>query len=137
MVNLGAQVWAAQLDVCDATAFKTLAIAVKEKWGTIDILGTFSLPRFIYCLFKLCGSVVNNAGLMLMSHMRHLKTDEWSAMIDTNIKGVLNGIAAVLPTMRQQKHGHIINISSDADRKTVPGSAVYRYIVVHFPQYCT
>jgi NADP-dependent 3-hydroxy acid dehydrogenase YdfG len=46
-------------------------------------------------------------------------------MIDVNIKGVLYGIAAVLPTMRQQKSGHVINLSSIAGHKVVPGAAVY------------
>ena len=46
-------------------------------------------------------------------------------MIDLNLKGVLYGIAAVLPIMREQRRGHLINISSDADRKVFPGSAVY------------
>ena len=46
-------------------------------------------------------------------------------MIDVNIKGVLNGVAAVLPTMMEQKSGHIINIASSAGRKIYPGGAVY------------
>jgi len=66
---------------------------------------------------------------MLLSYMRSLKTDEWNTMVDINIKGVLNGVAAVLPVMRKQRHGHIVNISSDADRKTFPGSAVYRHVI--------
>ena len=46
-------------------------------------------------------------------------------MIDVNIKGVLYGIAAVLPHMQQQKAGHIINVSSVAGHKVGPGFAVY------------
>jgi len=54
-----------------------------------------------------------------------VEVEEWDQMIDVNIKGVLYGIAAVLPTMRQQKSGHIINLSSVAGHKVFPGSAVY------------
>ena len=46
-------------------------------------------------------------------------------IIDVNLKGVLYGIAAVQPTMRQQKSGHVINLSSIAGHKVVPGAAVY------------
>ena len=70
-------------------------------------------------------ALVNNAGLMPLSYAKKLKTDEWDKMIDVNIKGVLNGVAAVLPSMMDHKAGHIINISSVAGRKVYPGGAVY------------
>jgi NADP-dependent 3-hydroxy acid dehydrogenase YdfG len=57
--------------------------------------------------------------------MDKLKVEEWERMIDVNLKSVLYGIAAVLPGMREQKSGHIVNLSSDADRKVFHGSAVY------------
>ena len=66
-----------------------------------------------------------NAGLMPSSPLSALKTDEWNRMIDVNIKGVLNGIAAVLPTFTSQKSGHIITTSSVAGLKAYPGGAVY------------
>lgn len=66
-----------------------------------------------------------NAGLMPNSPLSELKTDEWNSMIDVNIKGVLNGIAAVLPTFTSQKSGHIITTSSVAGLKAYPGGAVY------------
>src|SRR5688572_1311438 len=45
--------------------------------------------------------------------------------IDINCKGVLNGIAAVLPKMLERKSGHVVNISSDAGRKVFAGLGVY------------
>lgn len=69
--------------------------------------------------------LINNAGLMPLSYVKKLKTDEWEKMVDVNIKGVLNGVAAVLPTMRKNKRGHIINISSSAAHNYFPGGAVY------------
>jgi NADP-dependent 3-hydroxy acid dehydrogenase YdfG len=77
-----------------------------ETYGRIDVL-------------------VNNAALMPVSPLDQSKVEEWDQMIDVNIKGVLYGIAAVLPTMRQQKSGHVINLSSIAGHKVVPGAAVY------------
>lgn len=75
--------------------------------------------------FKTVDALVNNAGLMPLSYVKNLHTDEWDKMVDVNIKGVLNGVAAVLPTMMEQKSGNIINISSSAGRKIYPGGAVY------------
>jgi NADP-dependent 3-hydroxy acid dehydrogenase YdfG len=69
--------------------------------------------------------MLNNAGLMPLSLLEHLKVDEWEQMIDVNIKGVLYGIAAALPHMKQQKSGQIINVSSVAGHRVGPGSSVY------------
>ncbi len=70
-------------------------------------------------------AIINNAGLMPQSLLERLKVDEWDRMIDVNIKGVLYGVAAVLPHMKAQKSGHIINVSSVAGHKVGPGGAVY------------
>lgn len=78
----------------------------KEKFGKVDVI-------FL------------NAGIMPNSPMSQLKVDEWDAMVDINIKGVLNGIAAILPTFIEQKSGHIIATSSVAGLKNYPGGAVY------------
>lgn len=93
-------------DVADRAQVQALAEATLETYGRIDVL-------------------VNNAALMPVSPLDQIKVDEWDQMIDVNIKGVLYGIAAVLPTMRQQKSGHVINLSSIAGHKVVPGAAVY------------
>ena len=69
--------------------------------------------------------MLNNAGLMPHSPLERLKIDDWNRTIDVNLKGVLFGIAAALPHMKQQKSGHIINVSSVAGHKVRPGSAVY------------
>lgn len=66
-----------------------------------------------------------NAGLMPSSPLSALKTDEWRAMIDVNINGVLNGVAAVLPTFLERKSGHVIATSSVAGLKAYPNGAIY------------
>lgn len=66
-----------------------------------------------------------NAGLMPNSPLSALKTDDWHQMIDVNVKGVLNGVAAVLPAFLAQKSGHVIATSSVAGLKAYPGGAVY------------
>jgi NADP-dependent 3-hydroxy acid dehydrogenase YdfG len=69
--------------------------------------------------------IINNAGIMPHSPLGRLKVEDWSRMIDVNIKGVLHGIAAVLPHMQRQRSGQIINVSSVAGHKVRPGAAVY------------
>ena len=69
--------------------------------------------------------LINNAGVMLLSYMRNAHVDEWEKMIDVNLKGPLFGIGAVMPIMREQGSGHIINVSSMAGRRVFPSGAVY------------
>jgi len=70
--------------------------------------------------------IVNNAGIMLIAPLAALKVEERDRMIDVNIKGLLYGVAAVLPIMQRQKHGHIINIASVLGFKVLaPGGTVY------------
>ena len=69
--------------------------------------------------------MLNNAGLMPLAPLERLKVDEWDQMIDVNIKGVLYGVAAALPHMKEQKSGHIINVSSVYGHVVGPVTAVY------------
>ncbi|KJW12550.1 SDR family oxidoreductase [Levilactobacillus spicheri] len=85
---------------------EALVALAKERFGRVDVM-------FL------------NAGLMPNSPLSALKTTEWNQMVDVNIKGVLNGIAAILPTFKAQKSGHVIATSSVAGLKAYPGGAVY------------
>nr|WP_256369769.1 SDR family oxidoreductase [Tropicimonas sp. IMCC6043] len=66
-----------------------------------------------------------NAGIMPGSPLSALKIDDWHDMVDINIKGVLNGAAAVLPEFIARKSGHVIATSSVAGLKAYPAAAVY------------
>lgn len=70
-------------------------------------------------------ALINNAGFGPISPLDDLRVDEWEAMIDINIKGVLFGIAAALPVFRKQGFGHFVNIASTAGHKTVANQTVY------------
>jgi len=97
---------AIQCDVVKRLDMKEVAARTLSEFGGIDVL-------------------INNAGIMPLSFMAKLHEDEWEQTVDVNIKGVLNGIAAVLPTMMEQNKGHIINVSSVAGIKVFPSAAVY------------
>jgi NADP-dependent 3-hydroxy acid dehydrogenase YdfG len=102
----GGKALVVKTDVTKPDDFKNAVKKTVDAFGTVDVL-------------------INNAGLMPLSFVAKLKTDEWDKMVDVNIKGVLNGVAAVLPTLIKQKSGHIINISSSAAHNYFPGGAVY------------
>ena len=104
--QLGGQAVYQVTDVTKTEQLEQLAKLAQETYGSVDVL-------------------VNNAGLMPLSQLHKNKQDEWDTMVDVNIKGVLYGIGAVLPYMRKQKAGHIINISSVAGHEVMPSSAVY------------
>ncbi|MDM0107581.1 SDR family oxidoreductase [Variovorax sp. J22R24] len=103
----GGDAIAVATDVSKRADLEKLAASAIEAFGRIDVL-------------------VNNAGVMPLSPIEKLKVDEWDRTIDVNIKGVLYGIAAVLPSMTAQGSGHIINIASVAGLKVfTPIGTVY------------
>ncbi|MER8595476.1 SDR family oxidoreductase [Mesorhizobium sp. M1182] len=93
-------------DVTDAGQVQNLVNTAVREFGRIDVM-------------------LNNAGLMPLAPLERLKVDEWDRMIDVNIKGVLYGIAAALPYMKEQRSGHIINVSSVYGHVVDLGAAVY------------
>jgi NADP-dependent 3-hydroxy acid dehydrogenase YdfG len=95
-----------KLDVTDRADVAAFAKDAIDTFGRVDVL-------------------INNAGVMPLSPMASLKVDEWEQMVDVNIKGVLWGIAAVLPTMNEQGSGHIVNIASIGGLQVSPTAAVY------------
>ncbi len=68
---------------------------------------------------------VNNAGVMPLAPVEMNRLEEWNWMVDVNIKGVLNGVAAAQPLMRAHGGGQFVNVSSVAGHVVFPGAAVY------------
>lgn len=102
----GYQALSVATDVTDSAQVQALVDAAIARFGRIDVM-------------------INNAGVMPHSPLERRKIADWDRMIDVNIKGVLYGIAAALPSMQERKSGHIINVSSVAGHKVRSGSAVY------------
>lgn len=94
------------LDVTDPKQMEAIVALARKQYGRVDVL-------------------VNNAGVMPLSPLEALKIDEWNRMIDVNIRGVLHGIAAVLPVMKAQGTGQIVNIASIGAYEVSPTAAVY------------
>ena len=94
------------LDVTSAEDMRDFVRGAEAAYGQVDV-------------------IVNNAGVMPLSPLSSLKVDEWDRMIDVNIRGVLHGIAAVLPGMERQGHGQVINVSSIGGLAVSPTAAVY------------
>lgn len=70
-------------------------------------------------------AIVNNAGVMLLGDTATQAPEQWERMLDVNVKGLLNGIHAVLGGMIERNHGTVINVGSVAGRKTFPNHVAY------------
>ena len=94
------------VDVTDREDVKAFIHFAKDQFGRVDV-------------------IFNNAGVMPLSPMKALKVEEWDNMINVNINGVLNGIAAGLPIMEAQGSGQFINTASIGAHVVAPTAAVY------------
>jgi len=106
ITDAGGTAVAVATDVTKLEDVQRLVGTAKEKFGRVDV-------------------IFNNAGLMPLSPLESLRIGEWDQMIDVNMKGTLYGIAAALPYMKEQKSGHVINVSSVYGHKVVATGAVY------------
>jgi NADP-dependent 3-hydroxy acid dehydrogenase YdfG len=106
ILDAGGEASFQELDVTSLDSMRAFVNAAVKRYGRIDVL-------------------VNNAGVMPLSMLEELRINEWDRMIDVNLRGVLHGIAAVLPVMKAQKAGHIVNIASTSAYRVDPTAAVY------------
>jgi NADP-dependent 3-hydroxy acid dehydrogenase YdfG len=101
----GEAVWRVT-DVRHRTSVADLVALATGRYGRLDVM-------------------VSNVGVGLVSPLDDLRVDDWDEMVDTNIKGVLYGIAAALPVFRRQQSGQFVHVASTAAYKTVPAQTVY------------
>lgn len=94
------------MDVTDEAQVKAAITTSLEKFGQIDVL-------------------VNNAGFGLLGSVEECSAEEVESVYRTNVFGLLNVTRAVLPSMRQHRSGHIINLSSIGGYRSYPGWGVY------------
>ncbi|HEV3422787.1 MAG TPA: oxidoreductase [Paraburkholderia sp.] len=103
----GDQVRAVALDVTDSAAARAAVQATLDAFGRLDV-------------------VVNNAGFGHLAPFEQASEDDFRAQIDTNFFGVVNVTRAALPILREQRSGHIIQISSVGGRVGIPGLSAYQ-----------
>lgn len=101
-----ANVLPVQADVSKEEDMKAVVKKTLEAYGSIDLL-------------------VNNAGLGFFKLTEEVSLEEWKKVFEVNVQGVFLATKAVLPHMKGQKSGTIINISSDVARYTIPNGAAY------------
>ncbi|KAA9155672.1 SDR family oxidoreductase [Amycolatopsis acidicola] len=104
--NAGGRAELLDVDVTKRVDLERLVALAVERFGRLDVL-------------------VGNAGVARIAPVEKLDVDDWDAMIDVNLRGVLHGIAAALPVFRSQGHGHLVTTISTSGIKIVPGQAVY------------
>ncbi|WP_338215775.1 SDR family oxidoreductase [Companilactobacillus muriivasis] len=104
--NSDAEIKTFKADVTKAEEVEKVIADTVAEYGRVDVL-------------------FNNAGIMPVNNLDQLAHDEWQNMLDINVKGVLNGIAAALPVMKKQKSGHIITTSSVLGYEVLPGYVAY------------
>lgn len=102
----GGEALAIVADVADESQVQTMVQQTQERWGQVDIL-------------------INNAGVMLLGNIDGANTEDWRRMININVLGLMYATHAVLPLMKAQGSGHIVNISSVAGRVANAGTGVY------------
>ncbi|WP_413098995.1 SDR family oxidoreductase [Streptomyces sp. Inha503] len=102
----GGEAVAVVTDVKRRTDLSRLVATARERYGKLDVL-------------------VSNAGISPISALDDLRVEDWEAMVDVNIKGVLYGIAEALPVFREQGSGHFVHTLSTAGLTIVPTMSVY------------
>ncbi len=115
-------------DRMEALAARIAAAGGEAAYAPTDVRRRGDLSNLVTLACERFGKLdvmVNNAGAGPISPLDALRVEEWDDMVDTNIKGVLYGIAAALPVFRHQGFGHVINTASTAAHRVVPNMAVY------------
>jgi len=102
----GRRVLTVYADVSNKTDVETMVQKTVENFGRID-------------------AVVNNAGILIASDVEHLKEEHWDSVLDVNAKGTFLVVQAVLPFMKKQNYGRIVNIASIGGKHGAPEQAHY------------
>ncbi len=98
--------WFLPLDVTNADERRAVVAAVEARWGGVDVL-------------------VNNAGIAYRSVLEHVNEQERLTQMHVNFLGPMHLMRLVLPHMRRQRRGHIVNISSVGGMMAMPTMAIY------------
>jgi NADP-dependent 3-hydroxy acid dehydrogenase YdfG len=106
ITEAGGEAIAVETDVTSREALHAFVAHARSRFGRLDVLH-------------------QNAGSMAVSPFDALDVDGWQQMVDVNLVGVLNGIAAALPVFREQGSGHFVHTASTSAHRIVPAQGVY------------
>src|SRR5437763_9593790 len=123
-VVLGAR----RTDRLEALAQKVLGDGGRAEVLDVDVTRRADLERLVALAVDRFGRLdvlVGNAGVARIAPVADLDVDDWDAMIDVNLRGVLHGIAAALPVFRRQGRGHLVTTVSTSGLRISPTQAVY------------
>ena len=93
-------------DIADEAFVKNAVEEIIKKFGTVDI-------------------AINNAGFGIFKQSDEITAAEWDSVFATNVKGTFIVSNAVMPVMKKNKSGHIINIASDVAKRVFAGGSLY------------
>lgn len=102
----GGSALALAADAVSLEAVRSVVAGTVDRFGSLDIL-------------------VANAGIMRVAPITENRVEDWTRMVDVNVKGVLHVLSATLPVMLEQGSGHIVSVGSLAGRRPFPGGTVY------------
>ncbi len=106
VAECGAQAFACRTDVRERSQVERFVQMALERFQTVDVL-------------------INNAGYGIRARIEDTTPEEYLDLLQVNLLGTVYGIHAVLPAMKRQKRGHIINVSSVAGKRAMPQSGAY------------
>lgn len=122
----GATVWIGDVD--DDVAATTAAGIPRCRAAYLDVTQRSSWERFVSDVARESGSIdilVNNAGVMPLGAFDTESETTTDLILDVNVRGVLNGMRAVVPSMVARGHGHVVNVASMAGMIPIPGMVTY------------
>jgi NAD(P)-dependent dehydrogenase (short-subunit alcohol dehydrogenase family) len=130
LAGLGHTVWAGMRDLAKGDKLQALAsdADVTVHPLQLDVTDTASVERAVETVVSECGPVdvlVNNAGVGSNTAAEEITLAKAQAIMDTNLFGVWRCVHAVLPSMRQRRTGHIVQISSIAGRLAIAAQPAY------------
>ncbi len=117
-----------QIELAEEVASKIRISGGKAKAVKIDVTDFLAMEHLVQETVKRTGRldyIFNNAGIVIGGYVHHYGVEDWSQIVDVNLRGVINGVHAAYRIMMRQGFGHIVNTASMAGLMPGPGNVAY------------
>jgi NADP-dependent 3-hydroxy acid dehydrogenase YdfG len=104
------------------TELSTLGVEVKIFVGSV---ADETFVKSVVANYTQIDAIVNNAGFGVFKQAENITTSEWDSIYDTNVKGTFLFCREIVPVMRANGGGHIINVASDVAKRVFDGGSLY------------